>query len=168
MNTETTQTPDDDDDAMIEIMDHSVDTEARDNGTWIKRNAIIPGLVFQARGFDSPKLMALEIALQKERPDGYGEDDQITLDRNMYENRRKCQLGIVGFKPFTHRGERVTFSRETLKRYLHDRSFDKFLYAAINAMKQADNVTIKWRDAAEKNSGAGSEENSASESAPAA
>lgn len=82
MNTETTQTPDDDDDAMIEIMDHSVDTEARDNGTWIKRNAIIPGLVFQARGFDSPKLMALEIALQKERPDGYGEDDKSEAKRS--------------------------------------------------------------------------------------
>ena len=147
---------------MIELMDYSIDVAARNNGALIEKNKVIPGLVLTALGYDSPTISALEIALANERPDGYGEEghEKLTQDRNMYEARLKCEQGVKHFQPFLLKGERVEYSKETHKRLLHDETFAKYLYACINAMKQADNIKIKWEKAAEKNSVDGSESSS--------
>lgn len=147
-------------DDMFELMDISVDIDARDKGAWIEKNRIAPGLVLQVLGFDSPRITAIDIALTKERPDTYGEDREATVDRNRYENRRKCEAGVMNWKPFAWKGEIVEYSEATKKSLLRDPRFEKFLLAAMDAMRQADNITIKWEKAAEKNSAAGSDENS--------
>lgn len=159
MNTATEQPAEDVED-LVELMDYSIDVEARDNGAWIKKNRVIPGLVFCALGYNSPKIEALQHALTKGRPEGYGEDEAVTTKRNLYENRKMAEAGILNWSPFALKGDRIEYSAEMKKKLFKDPSWRKVLLAAMDAMNQADVIKIKWEKAAEKNSGDGSGESS--------